>query len=149
MIEAKLTDAKLARTRRNLERLAGELTNPVQANKAAATAIYGWTMRNYDAEGVHQKPRWPALAERTVKRKARKGKEKMLVMSGHMRASILPFWSKDNAGVGSEVEYAAHHEEGRKHLPQRKILPTERVVAETGLKVYGYYVSEAVKRANV
>jgi phage gpG-like protein len=148
MIEASLKPAQVAKARRNIEGLAQKLTNPLVANKAAGIQLYNWTIRNFDAEGAYQRPVWRDLAPSTKRRKAREGKERMLVRTGHMRAGIVPFWSRDNAGVGVTVSYSVFHEEGTDRMPQRKILPRAEVVVETGMKVYGHYVATATREAN-
>lgn len=153
MIEVELDETALRRARYNLEYFATKLRNLTLVNKTVATQLYGWTIRNFDAEGANQTPAWVPLAERTVREKARIGKERMLVRSGHLRASLLPFWSEHNAGIGSELAYSIFHEEGTErhgvpHVPARKMLPTQQLVVETGLRIYGHFVTQAVREAN-
>jgi phage gpG-like protein len=137
------------RAQANLAKFADKLANPLIANKAVAVQLYSWTIRNFDAEGAEQSPPWPRLAERTIERKRRIGKERMLVISGQLRASLLPFWTRENAGIGSQLSYARYHEEGTATLPQRKLLPTRELVSSTGLRIYNHYVGTAARQANV
>jgi phage gpG-like protein len=147
LISAEINDSQLAAMNLRLERFSRSLSDMTPANREASIALYGWTIRNFDAQGGRQGG-WTPLQPRTVKEKARIGKEKMLVRTGALRAAFTQFYSKDNAGVGNELEYSKFHHEGAAHLPQRELLPRRDVVLDIGLKVYGQYIARQVARAN-
>jgi phage gpG-like protein len=130
-----------------LERFARAIERPVEANREASIALYGFTIRNFDRQGGLQGG-WPPLAASTIRQKERIGKQQPLVRSGHMRAGFTSFYSADNAGVGNEVSYSRFHHEGNARLPQRQLLPRRDTVLQIGISVYGKYVERKVREAN-
>jgi phage gpG-like protein len=147
IFSADLDAAQLAAMNRRLERFSDAMGNPTPANREASIALYGWTIRNFDRQGGLQGG-WAPLSPRTVREKSRIGKQVPLVRSGHLRAGFVPFHSRDNAGVGNEVEYSKYHHFGTSRLPRRELLPRRGVVLEIGLRVYGQYVEREARRAN-
>lgn len=149
VVSAKLDEAQQAAMNRKLERFADSIKHPIEANRQASIALYGWTIRNFDRQGSLQGG-WAALHPSTVKQKARIGKQVPLVRSGHMRSGFTQFYSDENAGVGNEVEYSKYHHFGvpRRNLPRRELLPRRDVVLQIGLKVYDAYVVRQVAKAN-
>lgn len=146
-VAVEVNERQLAATNRKLERFARAMQDPTPANRQASIALYGWTLRNFNAKGAMQGG-WVPLHPRTVKQKARIGKEQMLVRSGALRSNFTQFYSADNAGVGNELSYSKYHHFGTSRLPQRKLLPDRRHVLEIGLKVYGLYVKRQSQVAN-
>lgn len=146
---AELNEQQLAAMNRRLERYANDMEDPTQANREASIALYGWTIRNFDADGARQGG-WAPLHPKTIKEKARIGKEKMLVRSGQLRANFTQFYSADNAGVGNAIAYSAAHHFGvpERNLPKRELLPRREVVLDIGLRVYGAYVARKAREAN-
>lgn len=142
-----LNEAQLRAMDRRLERFARAMRDPTPANREASIALYGWTIRNFNAEGRMQGG-WTPLHPRTVREKKRIGKEKMLVRTGALRANFTQFYSRDNAGVGNQLSYAKFHHEGTDRLPRRELLPRRDKVLEIGLKVYGQYVARETRKAN-
>jgi phage gpG-like protein len=95
-----------------------------------------------------QTPAWAPLKESTAKQKARKGYSPLpLLRTGHLRQSFRPFWTKEQAGVGSEVPYAQYHETGTRTLPQRAMLPPERVASQYARQIYGRWAEGLAKIA--
>lgn len=125
------------------------MEDTTQPNRQASIAMYGWLIRNYDREGATIGG-WAPLSPRTIAEKKKLGKEKMLVRSGAMRQSFVPFHTKDNAGVGSELSYSKAHEDGNpsRNLPARPMLPPREVVLDIGIRVYGQYVAREARKAN-
>jgi len=147
LISAQINDRQVAALNRRLDRFADAMKDPTPANREASIAMYGFLIRNFDRAGGLQGG-WTPLSPKTVKEKARIGKERMLVRSGALRSSFLPFHSRENAGVGSELEYSKYHQEGTVHIPQREMLPRREKVLEIGLKVYGNYVARESRKAS-
>lgn len=118
------------------------------ANRAVAVQMYQWFVQNFDNEGA-KVGGWEPLRPATIRQKERLGKERMLVRSGTLRQSFLPFSDEDNAGIGSELEYAEYHEKGNqsRNLPRRPMLPTRAAVQDMGMRVYQFYVDKAVREA--
>lgn len=147
MTEISLRIGGVARVQQRLTQLAAQLRDFTVPNRAAAAALYKWAIDNYDSEGGLVGG-WVSLLPATIKSKQKKGKEKMLVITGALRSSLLPFSTDRRAGVGSELTYAKYHQEGSGALPQREILPRARDVEEIGIQVYGFYVAKLTKEAN-
>jgi phage gpG-like protein len=141
-----ITSAQIDKTNRKLEKLARSLRNPILANRAASVALYGWVIENYDSEGG-KVGGWTPLKPSTIREKERIGKTKMLVRTGHLRASLVPGYDQSNAWVASNVPYAVKHQEGDPdhNIPQRRILPNRSEVLKIGIKVYQFYVSKEVR----
>lgn len=57
------------------------------------------------------------------------GSAKLLMDSGALRLSFLPFIRLGIAGIGSELPYSKYHEEGGKNLPIRRELMEEADVS--------------------
>jgi phage gpG-like protein len=147
VISAQVDEAQLRAMNRKLERFAESIERPIEANRQASIALYGWTIRNFDRQGALQGG-WAPLKPRTVKEKARIGKQVPLVRSGHMRSGFTQFYSDENAGVGNEVSYSKYHHFGTSKMARRELLPRRDVVLQIGLKVYDAYVKRQVARAN-
>lgn len=71
--------------------------------------LYSAVMDNFDHGG---RPAWQPLKPATVRRKQKAGKERLLIMSNHLRNSITPYHDDNSAIVGTNVPYARIHQEG-------------------------------------
>lgn len=70
---------------------------------------------------------------------------KVLQDTGRLRASFLPFASKKNAGVGSELPYSKTHEKG-KGVTKRKILPENKDVWPKAKKIINAHVKKSLNK---
>lgn len=147
VMSIEVNEDQLRTMNRRLESFAQSIAKPIEANRQASIALYGWTVRNFDKQGGLQGG-WAPLRPRTIKQKAKIGKEVPLVRTGHMRSGFTQFYSDDNAGVGNEVEYSKFHHGGTANIPRRELLPRRDVVLQIGLKVYGAYVARQVAKVN-
>lgn len=149
MITATISGRSIQEITQRLDRFQAAMEDTTQPNRQASIAMYGWLIRNYDREGAAIGG-WEPLSPRTIAEKKKLGKEKMLVRSGAMRQSFVPFYTKDNAGVGSELSYSKAHEDGNpsRNLPARPMLPPREVVLDIGIRVYGQYVAREARKAN-
>lgn len=147
LVSAQLNEQQLRRLNQRLERFARAIDDMTPANREASIALYGFTLRNFNQQGGLQSA-WTPLHPRTVKEKARIGKQVPLVRTGALRAGFTSFYSRDNAGVGNELEYSKYHHFGTQHLPRRELLPTRENVLRIGIKVYGQYVQRQTRLAN-
>lgn len=149
-IDAELSPAgkaALAETELRYRTIAGAVKHREPANRRASVSLYGWIIRNVDREG-QLAGGWAPLAPSTVKRKAKAGKEKMMVMTGRLRNSFRSFYDNDVAGAGSDVPYSEFHEKGGTHLPRRILLPPREEALDIGIKVYEHYIARAVEGAS-
>lgn len=106
-----------------LTRLAERCEDLTPAMRAIAMALQSQTEENFETESGPL-GKWPA-----VKDPKRKG-GKILQDTGRLAASVTPFWSADEAGIGSNAVYAAIHQLGGKAgrglkatIPPRPYLP--------------------------
>lgn len=98
--------------------------------------------------------RWKALSKKTQARR-RKGKRKnkrnkILRDTGHLAKSFTFQARKNTLLIGTNVEYAAHHQFGTGDIPQRAMLPTEDggmpdTWAEVMLDAFNKHFIESVK----
>lgn len=113
-----------------------------------------WIDKNFRAGGIER--RWPPLSPRTIARR-RLGSSRPLMDTGRLRMSFTrrPHRPSDaiftrrgtTVTIGTNVEYAVYHEEGRGHLPQRKMLPSKRVAQRLAREVLSAVVKEAARGA--
>lgn len=106
-----------------LNRLAAQAADLTPAMRAIAGLLERQTEDNFAAE-AGPLGKWPALKD-----KKRQG-GKILQDTGRLAASVTPFWSATEAGIGSNAIYAAIHQlggkAGRGHkatIPPRPYLP--------------------------
>lgn len=88
-----------------LNQLAAAGQDLTPAMRAIATTLLSQTEANFAAE-AGPLGKWPA-----VKDKKRQG-GKILQDTGRLAASVTPFWSANEAGIGSNAIYAAIHQIG-------------------------------------
>jgi phage gpG-like protein len=62
--------------------------------------------------------------------------------TGVLKHSFLPFYSKKDAGIGSDLEYAEKHEKGI-GVKKRRILPKRKDVIKTARKI----IKDTIKTA--
>lgn len=88
-----------------LNRLAESCDDLTPAMRAIATALQSQAEENFSAE-AGPLGKWPALKD-----KKRQG-GKILRDTDRLAASVTPFWSASEAGIGSNAVYAAIHQLG-------------------------------------
>jgi phage gpG-like protein len=75
---------------------------------------------------------------------------KLLQDTGALRLSFDVFHSQKNAGVGSDLKYAAAHEQGlpSRNLPQRRMLPEsgDKDVTQGIIKIYDAYIRKVTNK---
>lgn len=131
-----------------LSALGKKLQDRTLANRALAIQLQSWVFGNYDSEGS-KVGGWPALAASTRKYKQRVGKERMMFMTGHLRASLLSFSDSNKAGIGSQVAYSIFHEKGTANHPRRRILPNAQEATQMAIGVYDFFVKRSIKEAGL
>lgn len=109
-------------------------THPVM--RKVATFLDSWVQRNFRTQGKFVGGWTPFVHGGRVTTKAKaSGKSadgvyvntaaKLLMDTGALRLSFLPFATSTNAGVGSDLPYSEIHEKGTKTTPRRRMLPEE------------------------
>lgn len=71
----------------------------------------------------------------------------LLVDTGKMRASFIPFSDGEQAGIGSALDRALYHDQGTATLPARRLLPEEgdRKVEDAILRIYDAHIRRATQ----
>lgn len=93
---------------------------------------------------------WQGFADSTLERIAKydPGREpaKLLQNSGRLRISFKPFYTADDAGIGSRIPYAEFHQDGNDRLPQRRMLPEREEVDDDLRQIYDDHVQESLNK---
>lgn len=127
------------------ERKLSELKDMKKAYAKVASYLDRWVQTNFKTEGGKVGGWIPfALGGRWVKGKGLDTSAKLLQDTGRLKASFLPFSFKNNAGIGSNVEYSKKHEEGD-GVPERRILPVKKEVINDTKKILDSEVARITK----
>jgi len=133
--------------------------NTFLPHKKIAIFLDRWVQINFKKEGG-KVGGWKefALGGRKVvsgKRKTKTGKTintykldksaKLLQDTGRLRNSFVPFADKRDAGIWSDLEYAAMHHYGLKHVPERRLLPKKEEVLKDIRQIYEQHFSNTKK----
>lgn len=153
--------ASLREAQKRFAALGARLKDTRLANRKAAINLYGWVMRNFDAEGgLGEDGPWEDLAAGGRWKGEGDGRYfqadyKVLQDTGALRQSFEPFSDGEEAGVGAvamtagdrPANLAAVHEYGAPdlNLPARPMLPSARQALEIGINVYGLHVKTSIK----
>ena len=148
------------RVRVKLRELIKKVHNPRSANRQVSVWLLRWVNENFRTDGGNVGGWEPfKYGGRVVTKKSGKGdsqsisgrryvnaQAKLLEDSGDLRASFEGFFSKDSAGVGSDIPYSAGHELGipLSNLPSRRLLPTkdDKDVSDKIIKIYDAYIKK-------
>jgi phage gpG-like protein len=152
---------------KNIDQIRSSLDKKLVAMKDRGNALHQavivvdrWVIKNFESEGQLAYPGqgWKPLAASTiagrlgqkrVKQAAEaKGKPaknatlKILQQSGWLRSRWKRYWNNEFAIVQSGVDYGIYHDSDapRKHLPQRKILPTDKQILPQLRKLFNLWI---------
>lgn len=135
----KKSSAKLAEARKKMN----DLSNPISKS---AIFLDQWVQRNFKGEGG-KVGGWVPFAPATLRMielyDSKRSPAKLLQRTGNLRASFLPFTSKNRAGIGSDLPYAKTHEEGLGNVPERRMLPKYKEV----IKDVNHIMRDHVKKS--
>lgn len=110
----------------------------------AAVYLDQWVQRNFKTEGGNIGGWEPfAAGGRWRKGSGLDQSAKLLQDTGAMRLSFKPFASKKNAGIGSDLDRAEWHDEG-KGVPERRMLPKRAEVRAPLRDILEQYVDQDV-----
>lgn len=111
----------------------------------AATFLDRWVQVNFRTEGGNVGGWLPfARGGRLLPNGSIDGSAKLLQDTGRLRASFLPFASKKDAGIVSDLPYAPIHHEGQ-GVPERRMLPKAREVVKDITKILEEFVEKVVR----
>lgn len=130
---------------RNQRRLK-ELRKTKNPNQKVAVFLDQWVQDNFKSEGGKVGGWAPLKAGGRRVKGVFDSTAKILQDTGRLRISFLPFASKTNAGIGSDIPYAKKHEEGEGALPVRRMLPKKAEVLRTIRALYNGHIKRTFKR---
>ena len=131
---------------RNQKR-AGSLKKLEKPHGRIAVLLDRWVQTNFRTEGKNVGG-WAPFARggRRLKDGSIDTSAKLLQDTGRLRSSFLPFHSKRDAGIGSDLPYAKDHDEGLgKRLPQRRLLPKTNEVFKDIKEIYDNFIDENLR----
>lgn len=114
-IDIQITDAG---ARSALQQVAAVLGDPTPMMAGISVEFLAQVEQNFDLEG----PGWQKLRPATIRQRAKKGKwpGKIMQVSNALARSYLPFHSRTEAGIGTNMAYAAAQHFGAKIQRQGK-----------------------------
>lgn len=146
-IEVK-TKPSFQEVNRRLTRARSSLQHTESAHSRIAVFLDRWVQQNFRSEG-RSVGGWDPFA--AGGRRLRSGEldtsAKLLQDTGRLRASFVPFSSKRNAGIGSDLPYSKPHEEGLGNLPVRRMLPKIDEVRDDVEEIYDNFVRTSLRPA--
>ena len=150
-------------TQKKIQKLRDKIKDPTPVNRNIAVWLMRWVHENFDTKGG-KVGGWPPYkyGGRLVKKSKANAQSiegrryvdtsaHMLIDTGDLRKSYLPFWDRVTAGVGTKLPYAEFHETGTVHLPPRRMIPKssgEKEVEDYVLRIYKDYVVHAAESEN-
>lgn len=112
--------------KRRIEMSGKKLHKTEIAHKKCSVILDQWVLKNFATEGGNvggwPKFKYPEFG-RYLPRKGWDPSAKLLRNTGTLMRSYRPWYSRRDAGIGSDLKYAKPHDKGEGHLPQRRMLP--------------------------
>jgi phage gpG-like protein len=128
-------------------KLESKIKDPSQANRKVSIWLLRWVSENFRSEGGKVGGWLPFKHGGRVTKKGINTSAKLLQDTGALRKSYQPFYSRVNAGVGSDIPYSAFHEFGvpMNNLPIRRMLPSgeDREVQDAVIRIYDAHIKRA------
>lgn len=151
---------KTEQAQKRLIKLANTVSDTAMLNRQVGIALYGAVLRNFRDQG-HEGKAWSPF--KAGGRWHGRGKDrrldtgaKLLMDTGALRASFVPFSDATRAGVGARSyvpkgtgeapwDLAAIHEFGTSTIPARPMLPSLEKGLELALNIYGRAIDRAAR----
>ena len=129
---------------RKIKRITIKIKDQKKLHAAYVTEFSKWISRNFEQEGrlAGRGKKWTKLKPSTVEAKRRKGKSKMLHITGDMKKKWEHTATSKIAKIKSRQNYAKNHHLGI-GVPQRRLLPDDQQKKEIILKVAEYFYNNA------
>jgi len=135
---------------KKLRSVINKVRNPKQANREVSIWLMRWLNENFKSQGGKVGGWKPfKLGGRRMPGGGIDASAKLLQDTGRLRKSFSPFYSRNTAGIGSDLNYSVAHEIGLpvRNLPARRILPQagDRSVEAGVIKIYDRYIRRALR----
>lgn len=134
------TKPSFAQVRNRISRARSNLQQTRTANARIAVFLDRWVQQNFRTEGGNVGGWEPFAYGGRVVSGGIDVSARLLQDTGRLRSSFVPFQSRTNAGIGSDLPYSEVHEEGLGNVPQRRMLPREREVRRDVREIYENFV---------
>lgn len=128
-------------------RLASNIKNKRPMFKRIGVKLLNEISENFDKESHEGQP-WDRLSATTVARR-RLGSDKILQDTGRLRGSFVEEATTTSVRVGSPIEYAPTHEDGKGNVPQRKMLPSKTLALSISVDVAGNFIKESIRNSKL
>lgn len=134
-----------------MENLRRSVLDTKSPHQQIAVMLDAWVQRNFKSSGK-KVGGWKPLAlggrwTGNGKNRHFDSSAKVLMDTGRLRASFLPFHNKKTAGIGSKLIYSKKHEEGDPPtLPQRRILPVSNEVNKEIIALYEKHIQREIQK---
>lgn len=113
--------------------------------KKVTTYLDSWVQKNFKQQGALVGGWIPFKAGGRVRNGKVDTSAQLLMDTGRLRASFLPFVTKSTAGIGSDLPYSKAHNEGE-GAPKRRILPVDGEVKKQITDILEGRVNEVYKK---
>lgn len=124
----------ISEMRKNYRAKINSLKNLATVYTKVSIFLDRWVQSNFKTEGGKVGD-WKPIARDGM----------ILQDTGRLRASFLPFATKKNAGIGSDLPYSKKHEEGQ-GVTKRRMLPKEKEVKKGIKKIFDLYIKKVLKK---
>lgn len=135
--------------KREAERKRQELRQFRTLYSRASVFLDQWVQKNFQSSGGKVggwKPFSPRTLEYIAKNDPGRLPAKLLMKTGRLRASFMPFATDEDAGIGSRLEYSAIHQKGRGRIPARPMLPTAALVRDDIRRIFKDRIAEVIEK---
>lgn len=133
----------LRKLAKSSNKAAAALRDMRPAMKRVSVFLDAWVLRNFRTEGGNVGGWEPFEAGGRYVGGTLDTSAKLLQDTGTLRGSYRPFYSTNNAGIGSKLPYAEIHEEGE-GVPARRMVPEGSDVAPQVRDILASYTQREV-----
>lgn len=126
MISVKINNAPSVK--RRLQQILNGIADTSVPNKQISIMLDRWVQKNFQSEGKLVDGWHPIERE-----------GKILQDTGRLRLSFIPFSSRADAGIGSDLPYSKHHEYGE-GVRERRMLPLLDDVKDDIIEKYNDHI---------
>ena len=113
--------------------------------KKASIYLDRWVQTNFKTEGGKVGGWKPLAAGGRYKKGKFDANAKILQDTARLKFSFIPWATKTNAGIGSDIPYSEPHEKGLNGLPMRRMLPRRREVIGDIREIFNQHIRDSFR----